>query len=129
MNAELRERASELAREHELDMNRYTAKAIRDLLAEVERLEEELKEQKRAAWNHEGVSRDYILAMQKVKSRDEQIDALTRQRDMLAKEMVRISKVFNCRACDDGDCCLHATKIARQALVAAGMERPEKRAD
>lgn len=88
MNAELRERASELAREHELDMNRDTAKAIRDLLAEVERLEEELKEQKRAAWNHEGVSKDYTLAIQKVKSQGEQIDELTRQRDVLAEGLI-----------------------------------------
>ena len=65
------------------------------------------------------------MAMDKIKKRDEQIDTLTRQRDRLAKGMVRISKMFNCRACDDGDCCLHATKIARQALADAGMGEKE----
>lgn len=114
MNAELRERASELAREHELDMNRYTAKAIRDLLAEVERLEEELKEQKRAAWNHEGTSRDYLLAMDKIKKRDEQIDALTRQRDILAAGLLRIKQM--CQP----NTLYH--EVAIKTLADAGME-------
>lgn len=44
MNA--RERAKELAELFELHDNAYVAGVIRDLLAEIERLEEELKTQK-----------------------------------------------------------------------------------
>jgi len=114
MNAEPRERASELARGHELDINKYTAKAIRDLLAEVERLEEELKTQKQAAWNHERVSRDYLLAMKKVKNQDEQIVALTRQRDTLAEGLIRIKQM--CQP----NTLYH--EVAIKTLADAGME-------
>ena len=97
-------------------------KRIAWLEYEVERLEEKLEEQKkRAVWNHEGVSRDYILAMKKLRERDrkiaelekqladsadlstiaymsavaesrEQIDALTAERDLFRKETVALAK-------------------------------------
>lgn len=94
-------------------------KQIAWLEFEIERLEEELKEQKRAAWNHERVSRDYLLAMKKVKSQGEQIDALTRQRDILA-DYVR-ERADRCGHCDN---CWSRCYInqAKQALAAAGME-------
>ena len=117
MNTELKERASELARAHEIDGNKYTAKTIRDLRAEVERLrgiekqaheegviagkriawleyeierlEEELKTQKHAAWDHERVSRDYLLAMKKVKNQEEQIIKLEQEKQEARQQAAR----------------------------------------
>lgn len=111
MNA--RERAKELAELFELHDNAYVAGVIRDLLAEierlrgiekqahdeciriawleyeVERLEEKLETQKRAAWNHEGVSKDYILAMKKVKNQDEQIIKLEQEKQEARQQAAR----------------------------------------
>lgn len=115
MNA--RERAKELAELFELHDNAYVAGVIRDLLAEVkrlrgiekqaheegviagkqiawlefeiERLEEELKTQKHAAWDHERVSRDYLLAMKKVKNQDEQIIKLEQEKQEARQQAAR----------------------------------------
>ena len=147
MNA--RERAKELAELFESHDNAYVAGVIRDLLAEIERLrgiekqahdecvriawleyevewlEEKLETQKRAAWNHEGVSKDYTLAMQKVKSQGEQIDALTRQRDILAEAIQKALHDPYCADCSptceiQKEC---PTWLLSQALKDAGMGR------
>lgn len=58
-----------------------------DLLAELERVEERLSEQKRAAWNHEGVSKDYLLMKERLCKRDERIAELETKLEQAEKKI------------------------------------------